>query len=317
MREARTASGPGARAEASRGAVSQQPGWLQVRRRIARTMAITAFGLVALVALIATGHVDAKGVAILVLFFVPTIVGIEVGYHRLLSHGAFSARPAARAAFAVLGAMAMQGPPSFWITTHRRHHRFADEAKDPHAPSEPMSPLRRFWHLHVGWHFDRDAVMIHGLDFLRYARDLARDPVIQRVEALYPLIVAAGFVLPTIIGALAYGTVQGAVLGFLWGGPIRIFAVNQVVWGTNSVCHTFGARPFESGDRSTNVWWIALLSFGAGWHNAHHAFPGSARDGFGWREPDFGYLLVRGLERLGLVYDVHVPNPEAIRARRR
>lgn len=107
------------------------------------------------------------------------------------------------------------------------------------------------------------------------------------------------------------------MLGFLWGGPIRIFAVNQMIWGTNSVRHTFGARPFESGDRSTNVWWLALPSFGAGWHNAHHAFPGSARGGFGLLEPDFGYLVVRGLEALGLVYDVHVPDPEAIRARRR
>jgi stearoyl-CoA desaturase (delta-9 desaturase) len=317
MHELRSAAAPGAGPSDPGEAAAQGPTWREVRNGVLFSMAVTGLGLLCLVVLAVTGRVDATGLTVFALFFVLTTLGIEVGYHRLLSHGAFMARPAARVGLTVLGAMAMQGAPSFWVTTHRRHHRFADGPKDPHAPDEPTTALRRLWYAHVGWQFDPASMMAAPLDHLRYSRDLIRDDRLRRVEALYHAWVAAGFVLPALLGAVAYGSWTGVVLGLLWGGPIRVFAVNQVIWGTNSVCHTFGARPFDSGDRATNVWWLALLSFGQGWHNGHHAFPASARTGFGIFEPDLGYVAVRTLAALRLASDVHVPDPEAISSRRR
>lgn len=291
--------------------------WRIMRRRIGVSMLMTAFGLVSLVMLLATGHADARGFAIFFPFFALTALGIEVGYHRLLSHRSFVARPFVQVALAVLGSMAMQGPVSFWVTTHRRHHRFADGPDDPHAPKDDVGTLRRLWHLHVGWHFERSAFPINPIDHVRYSRDLIRDPKLRMVDDLYTRWVVAGLVIPTILGALLYGTWTGALLGFLWGGPIRIFAVNQIVWATNSIAHTFGSRPYDAGDRSANVWWLALLNFGGAWHNAHHAFPGSARCGFGVLEPDASWGVIRALAALGWVSDVNVPDEQTLRARRR
>jgi stearoyl-CoA desaturase (Delta-9 desaturase) len=291
--------------------------WRVMIRRVRVSMLVTASGLISLATLIVCERLDFRGLAIFGLFFALTAVGIEVGYHRMLSHRAFIARPRVQAILAILGAMAMQGPIYFWVTTHRRHHRFADLRNDPHSPPNAMGTLRRLWHLHVAWHFERTSLPVNSYDHVRYSRDLIRDPNLRMLDARYTRWVAAGFVIPALLGAAAYGTWSGAALGFLWGGPIRIFAVNQVVWATNSIGHTFGKRPYKSGDQSTNVWWLAVLNFGGAWHNGHHAFPGSARCGFGTLEPDASWTIIRTLNMLGWVHDVNVPDETALLARRR
>jgi stearoyl-CoA desaturase (Delta-9 desaturase) len=225
-------------------------------------------------------------------------VGVSVGLHRHFSHRAFEAAPPLRAALGVLGAMAAQGPAVYWVSLHRMHHAASDQPGDPHSPRASAwpghSPAAAAWQGHLGWVLGHDVPKP-----TRYARDLLADPLVRRLTRCYPACVLAGVLLPAALAWLALGGWQGAVFGAYWGGVVRIALGHHVIWAINSWCHLAGRRPHNTADASTNVAWLALLSWGESWHNNHHAAPTQARFGQGWRQPDVGWWVVRAFVALG------------------
>jgi stearoyl-CoA desaturase (delta-9 desaturase) len=256
----------------------------------------------------AIGLVD---LAILAGMYLATALGVTVGFHRLLTHRSFKTYAPIRVAIAALGSMAVQGPVITWVADHRKHHAFADEEGDPHSPHVDHGEglrgmLRGLVHAHVGWLLrTQSKASAH-----RYARDLIADPGIRGVNAAFPALVLLGLAIPFALGWAITGTVVGGLTALLWGGLVRIFFVHHITWSINSVCHFFGNRRFQTDDRSTNMFWLALPSLGEAWHHNHHAFPTSAFHGLRRRELDPSGAFIRGLERLRLAWDVVRPSPE-------
>lgn len=276
-------------------------------------------GLVAAIALLWGYGISWVQLGLLLGMYLLTILGITVGYHRLFTHRAFETNGAVKAVLAILGSMAVQGPLLRWVASHRRHHQHSDDHQDPHSPhahsgegaGDVMGVLRGLWHAHVGWLFTPD---IAG--WRRYVGDLAKDGLLRRISDLFPLWVAIGLLLPALLGGLLTMTWTGVLLGFIWGGLVRVFLVHHVTWSINSVCHIWGTRPFKSDDESRNNFVMGVLALGEGWHNNHHAFPTSARHGLRWWQVDVSYLVIRGLELLGLARKVRVPAATALMAKR-
>jgi len=254
--------------------------------------------------------------AIFAVMYVVVGLGVTIGFHRLLTHRSFATYKPIGYALAVAGSMAVQGPVIGWVADHRKHHAHTDEEGDPHSPhvghgTGVVGSIKGLWWAHLGWLLDR-----HGqADPRRYARDLREDAGMRRINAAFPLIVVAGLLLPFAAGFVITGTLAGAATALLWGGFVRVFILHHVTWSVNSVCHFFGRRRFATEDESTNVTWVALLSFGEGWHHNHHAFPRSAKHGLRWYEPDVSGSIIRTLERVGLVWNVVTITPERQQAR--
>ena len=251
-------------------------------------------------------------VVLLVMYSV-CFVGVTVGFHRLLAHQSFTAVKPVRFALVFAGAMAAQGQPIVWVSHHRRHHRFADREGDPHSPhvtGEPGagSAWKGLWHAHMGWLFE------DGLSSepMRYCPDLVREKAMRWISEQMLLAVISGTLLPGALGLAISGSVTGALTGMLWGGVVRILFVNQITYAVNSVGHYFGRRRFATADQSHNVSWLAMISFGEGWHNNHHAFPRSAVLGLRWWELDMGAWLVWALERAKLASKVTRVTPDQL-----
>jgi stearoyl-CoA desaturase (delta-9 desaturase) len=236
-------------------------------------------------------------------FYVVCAFGTTIGFHRYFTHRGFEAKTPVRVVLAILGCMTMQGPITQWVTDHRKHHALSDKPGDPHSPHGHGNPISGFWHAHVGWMFS-NLGMEQGRE---YGKDLYDDRLIRTVDRLYLVWVALSLGLPFLIGGLE---------GLVWGGLIRIAAYQHATFSVNSICHMFGRKDYRSRDEARNNWLVALLVFGEGWHNNHHAFPVSARHGLGRRQLDVSWWVIRGLEQLGLVWDVRVPDA-AQRERRR
>jgi stearoyl-CoA desaturase (delta-9 desaturase) len=237
--------------------------------------------------------------------YVVSVMGISIGYHRLLAHRAFTTVRPLRVFFVAAGAMAGQGPPLIWTAHHRRHHRVADKPGDPHSPYHDDEPgvrgaLKGLWHAHLGWLFDRDLTS----NPIRYCPDIARDPDVRFISAHFVEFVLLGMLIPGLLGLALTQTVTGFLTGVLWGGLVRFFLLNHVTYAVNSVGHYFGKRRFATPDESRNVAWLAIPSFGEGWHNNHHAFPRSYRHGMRWYEVDISAMVIGTLERLGLARNV-------------
>jgi stearoyl-CoA desaturase (delta-9 desaturase) len=240
-------------------------------------------------------------VALFSCLFVSTVAGIEVGYHRLLAHGSFETTRLIRTLFAIAGAMAVQGPATYWVSHHRRHHQYADREGDPHSP-HTEGGIAGFCHAHLTWFFGDSRAYT-----LRYARDLLQDRALVAVERLYFVWVLTGLALPAAAGFIATWSGAGAASGFIWGGLVRIFVVQHGTYGINSLCHLFGRRPFDTRDESRNVGWLAPITFGGSLHNTHHAFPTTARNSIAWYEVDPGYWLIAALESVGCAWNVKLP----------
>ncbi|MBS0447556.1 MAG: fatty acid desaturase [Proteobacteria bacterium] len=246
-----------------------------------------------------------------------SMIGMSLGLHRYFAHRAFKTSRAMRRVLAVLGCLAGQGPVVSWVAVHRRHHEHSDQPGDPHSPNPahrgtgPFATARGLWHAHVGWLVNHEYP-----NPLYYATDLVRDKPLMRANRYYAAWVVAGLVVPAAIGGLAHGSWLGALLGFLWGGPVRLFIVDNSILSINSFSHTYGSRAYRTGDNSRNNAWVALPTFGESWQNNHHAFASSARIGLQWWQIDLGYLVLCGLEALGLVWDVKRPNAETLAAKR-
>lgn len=231
-------------------------------------------------------------------------LGISVGFHRHFAHRSFRAVPWLRALMAVAGQMAGQGPVLYWTALHRRHHSFSDQPGDPHSPSLRAHPpgttrWQAFWHSQFRWATDH-AVPMPG----RYVPDLLADPLIRRVNAAYHACLLASYLLPALFGALWSRSTDGAIVGFYFGGVLRMVVATQMIWAINSVCHCFGTRPHATGDDSTNNPWLCWITFGECWHNNHHHAPTHARFGHGWTQPDPGWWTLVVLRRLGWVQQV-------------
>jgi len=286
-------------------------------RRIERIvlLAITGIPLIGAASglwLLAAGKLRAMDHAIFAGMYFLTGFGITVGYHRLFAHRAFRTSPILRAALAVAGAMAIQGPVMRWVADHRRHHGWTDRPGDPHSP-HPSSPAEGrsasgLWHAHLGWFFAEEKTVVRT-----FAADLLRDPVVATVDRLYLVWTLLSLAIPTALGFAVDGA-AGASRAFLWGGLTRVFVVQHVTWSINSIGHTFGVRRFATPDASRNNWLLGWLALGEGWHNNHHAFPRSAIQGLRWNEVDLSGLLLRALERVGLVWDLHRPGAATILA---
>lgn len=230
-----------------------------------------------------------RDLAILGGMYAATAMGITIGYHRMLTHRGFDAPAPVRFFFLALGSMALQGPAVEWAATHVKHHAKADKEGDPH------SPLEGFWHAHFGW-LVQDRMVRSGV----YAKPFEGDRVAHFIDKTFFLWAALGLLIPFLLGGWT---------GLLWGGVIRIALVHHVTWSVNSVCHTFGKRPFETSDESRNEWVVGLLAFGEGWHNNHHASPKTAIHGFEWWQVDVSGYVIRTLARVGLARNVHRARP--------
>jgi len=248
--------------------------------------------------------VEPLDIAVLAVGYALTCLGITVGFHRLLTHRAFQSYPAVRYALAVLGTLAVEGSVIKWVTDHRKHHDFADEDGDPHSPHDggpgALGAARGLWHAHLGWLF----TTVGQADRRRYGADLLRDRGLRVIDTLEKPLILASLAIPFLIGLAVKGTLTGALLTLVWGGFARIFFLHHATFSINSICHFFGRRRFETHDESTNVGWLSLLTFGESWHNNHHAFPTSAFHGLRARELDLGGVFIRGLERVGLAWQV-------------
>jgi stearoyl-CoA desaturase (Delta-9 desaturase) len=267
-------------------------------------------GFVVAVTLLWGSAVGATDLIILAVGYAISMGGVTVGWHRLLTHGAFRTSRPVRYAFAVAGTFSVQGSVIDWVTDHRMHHAHADDEGDPHSPygfgTGVWASIRGLWHSHVGWLFVRG----HQGDQRRYAPELVEDRGMVLIDRAFPALVLASLAIPAGIGWLVSGTVAGALTALLWGGLVRVFLGHHVTFSINSICHFFGTRRFETDDHSTNVFWLAPLSFGEAWHNNHHAFPRSAFHGLRRWEVDPGALLIRAMRRLRLVWDVVEISPQ-------
>lgn len=276
------------------------------RRFSLATIAIPTIATVLAVALIPYWGFGRLELGLLISGYFVTLFAVETGFHRLFSHRAFQGHKGVILWFAIVGSMAAEGPLINWAATHRRHHHHTDQPGDPHSPvyahDQKLNPWVGLWHAHMGWMFDPEVT-----NSVLYAKDWLRDPMISWVNRWYLGWVGLGLLIPTLIGWGVTGTWVGAAKGLLWGGLVRICLVHHATWSTNSLAHMVGTRPYQTGDRSTNIIWLSILSVGGSWHNNHHAFERSAAHGLEWWQFDPGTWVLRSLEALGLVWDLWIP----------
>jgi stearoyl-CoA desaturase (Delta-9 desaturase) len=237
--------------------------------------------------------------------------GITIGFHRLLTHRSFKTHPWLRGVFAALGSAAIEGPVISWVADHRKHHACSDREGDPHSPHVGhghgwKGALKGFFHAHLGWIF----IHTERGNKQRFAPDLIEDPVVSFVNRTFFLWAVLGFVAAFGLGYLIGGDLAAGLTGLLWGGAVRVFLLHHVTYSINSLCHIFGRQPFKTKDESRNLAWLAVPTMGESWHNNHHAFPTSAVHGLGRWQFDLSALVIAGLEKSGLIWDVVRIPPE-------
>jgi stearoyl-CoA desaturase (delta-9 desaturase) len=252
--------------------------------------------------------VGAIELAIMAFMYCLTGLGITVGYHRMLTHKAFQSSKAVEYFWAVAGSMAVQGPAIAWVADHRKHHAHTDEEGDPHSPHVGQgSGLRGLWFAHVGWLTKTQG----SAAFRKYAADLCDDKGMRWISRNFLAFVGLSLLIPFVLGFFLHGfSLSGALWTLLWAGFVRIFFLHHATWSINSVCHFFGRRRFDIEDKSTNVAWLAIPTFGESWHHNHHAFPRSAVQGLKRTEIDISAAVIHVMERLGLIWNVVRIAPE-------
>ncbi|MDT4939391.1 MAG: hypothetical protein QOG80_3062 [Pseudonocardiales bacterium] len=250
-------------------------------------------------------------VALFLVFYIVSGLGITVGYHRYFTHGAFKAIRPLRIGLAIAGSLAIEGPVIRWVADHRRHHAFSDREGDPHSPwryGETVSALiKGLAFAHIGWMFD-----VEHTNRDKYTPDLLADRDIVRVDRQFPVWVLVSMFLPPVLGGLITMSWAGALSAFFWASLVRVFVLHHVTWSINSICHMIGEKPFVARDKSTNFWPLAILSFGESWHNMHHADPTAARHGVLRGQLDESARVIWIFEKLGWATDVRWPKPERL-----
>ncbi|MFN2468405.1 MAG: acyl-CoA desaturase [Gaiellaceae bacterium] len=254
---------------------------------------------------------------LLVVMYTVIAFGTTIGFHRYFTHKGFETSAPVKALLAILGCMTMQGPLTQWVTDHRKHHALSDQEGDPHSPhvghgDGVLGALKGFAHAHVGWLF-----RLKGMERGReYGKDLYEDRLVRWIDRLYLFWVVLTLGIPFGIGYLVGGSVDRGLEAMVWGGLLRIFLYQHATFSVNSICHMFGRQHYRSRDEARNNWLVAALVFGEGWHNNHHAFPSSARHGLHRWQIDISWLVIRGLEKLRIVWNVRRPTEDQLERRR-
>ena len=228
--------------------------------------------------------------AVVVMWWISGSLGIGLGYHRLLTHRGYKAPKWLEYFLTVCASFAIQGGPISWITTHRIHHGFTETKDDPH------SPMQGFLWAHMTWVLQGGSTLYDEKTRNKYSPDLMNDKFHVFMEKYYWI--------TTIIVAVVLFAIGGWSM-VLWGVAFRVVWGWHSVWIVNSITHIWGSRRFETRDTSTNNALVALLAWGEGWHNNHHAYPRSARHGLAWYEFDINWIQIWLLEKVGLVKDVY------------
>jgi fatty-acid desaturase len=221
-------------------------------------------------------------------------IGICMTYHRLLTHRSFATRPKSlEYVLTAIGCCASEGGPIGWVADHRRHHAHSDEEDDVHSPN------RGFGWAHMFWWMTPDITSDHTPEYYqRWAPDLYKDPVLRLLDKYFILF-------PILMGVGLYAI--GGMPWLVWGGFVRSIFVLHTTWLVNSATHIWGYRTHDTRDHSTNLWWVAVLTYGEGWHNNHHAFQTSARHGLRWWEVDPTYMAIRFMSYFGITYAIKMP----------
>lgn len=296
-------------------AITNNPLQKRQKRLALATVGIPFLGSVLAVGLLWQVGISAVDIGLLVSMYVLTAIGVTVGYHRHFTHCAFRTSNVMRIILAILGSMAGQGPPIYWVATHRRHHQYSDIPGDAHSPNLHgegiWNKLQGLFHAHIGWILD-----LEPTNTMLFAKDLVQDSAIYEINKLYFWWLFLGLAIPAILGGILTGTSIGVLSGFLWGGLVRIFLGQQFTYSINSICHVYGKRSFDTQEQSKNNILFAILLGGEGWHNNHHAFPHSAKFGLKWWQIDMGWWCICVFEKLGLVWDVKTPTAKMIEAKK-
>ena len=218
-------------------------------------------------------------------------LGVGLGWHRLLTHRSFRAPKWLEYTLSILATMSMQDSPEKWIATHRMHHKFVDTDSDPH------SARSGFWWPQIGWVVWGKAQDHDEPTLKRYIPDLLKDPIHVLISRFY--------LVPIVISAVVLFAIGGWTM-VVWGVFGRVVLGGHTTWFVNSLSHLYGQRPHETGDLSTNNWFVAILTFGEGWHNNHHMAPNSARHGLEWYQFDMNWIAIRIFEKLGWATNIRV-----------
>ena len=225
------------------------------------------------------------------LYWMATGLGISMGYHRLHTHRSYKVPLALEYFFAVCGALTLEGGPIFWTAVHRVHHQMSDQPGDPHSPRDGA------WWSHVGWILLGETKHNNTRAMAKYAPDLAKDRFYVWLNNYHWVPLVGMTVVLALIGGLPM---------VLWGICLRVVVGLHATWLVNSATHMWGARRFATRDDSRNNWWVALITFGEGWHNNHHAHPASARHGLAWYEFDPSWIQIKILKALGIAKSIKV-----------
>ena len=232
-----------------------------------------------------------------VMYWITGCIGITLGFHRLLTHTGFQTYKPLRWFIAWIGGLAGEGSAIHWVANHRKHHAFSDKLGDPHSPLDGPWWSHMFW---VLWAMNKPRYDAYNM---RWAPDLQRDPVLRfldRTFILWHLVLSFSFF------GIGYA-IGGASLGWslvVWGVFLRMISLLHATWLINSATHMWGYRNYDVPDHSRNLWWVALLTSGEGWHNNHHAYPRMARHGHKWWELDVTFLVIKLMEKCGLAWNV-------------
>jgi fatty-acid desaturase len=234
---------------------------------------------------------------LLVLHWLCASIGICLGYHRLLTHRSFRVPKPLEYTFATIGALAVQGGPTFWVAGHRQHHLHTED-----VDNDPYSAKRGFWWSHILWLFYYRANVFDRNKLVAFAPDLARDRYYQWLDRYF-----LWLQLPLGLALYALGGWSFVIYGL----AVRLVLVWHATWLINSATHKWGYRRFEVSDNSRNLWWAALVTYGEGWHNNHHAHPNVAKAGLTWWELDPTWWVIRLLQGVGLATRVVMPTAPA------
>ena len=301
----------------ARAIVQLNPRSARAKRVVAlATIGVPAVGFAVAAYQIVSGTVTALDYWLLGVFYAIQMFGITIGFHRYIAHKSFKTSRFFEGILVITGSMAMEGPLTFWVSTHRRHHRFADETGDPHSPNLSGSGfggrLKGLWFSHIPWMLSDQETRVDP-----FARHVLRDRRLMYYSRTYFAWALIGLLVPAVIGLAIGGTLADAFSGFIFGGLARVFLANQAAWCVGSISHMFGSRPFATKDDSANNWPVAIFTFGEGLQNNHHAFPSAYRHGMRWWEPDVSGWVIFGLAKAGIVWDLRMPDRNTIDGRLR
>jgi fatty-acid desaturase len=231
----------------------------------------------------------------LVLWWIAGSLGIGMGYHRLLTHRSYKTPKWVEYVLTICGTLALEGGPIFWVAVHRVHHLNTDHEGDPHSPRDGG-----LW-AHMGWIMTGQAMHSGSAELLPYVPDLRRDKFQVWISRWHWIPITALGVILLVVGGWEF---------VMWGIFLRTVIGLHTTWLVNSATHMWGSQRFSTGDTFKNNFWIAMLTFGEGWHNNHHAQPQSARHGLAWYEFDLNWYGISALRAFGLARDIKLPRAE-------